>query len=150
TGLHQVLGDERLQPAKSTLLGLCHVIVQEHPGIRCRLVDIDGAIGSLATQTLDKLALELCAESPGPVVAHRNGHRWVRTFERVQSPAATTPVSGLREGGVYLITGGLGDLGRACAEFITRRVGAHLILVGRSASPERAARDGRTRALEAA
>ena len=41
----------------------------------------------------------------------------------------------LRHGGVYLITGGLGGLGLAFAEHITRAFKANLILVGRSELP---------------
>ena len=43
----------------------------------------------------------------------------------------------LREGGVYLITGGLGRIGLVLAEYLARTVRAKLILIGRSAFPGR-------------
>jgi NADP-dependent 3-hydroxy acid dehydrogenase YdfG/acyl carrier protein len=47
----------------------------------------------------------------------------------------------LRAEGTYLITGGLGGIGLALAGFLARTCRARLILIGRSAFPERAAWD---------
>jgi NAD(P)-dependent dehydrogenase (short-subunit alcohol dehydrogenase family)/acyl carrier protein len=44
---------------------------------------------------------------------------------------------GLRQQGVYLITGGLGGIGLALAEDLARRVKAKLVLTGRAALPAR-------------
>jgi NAD(P)-dependent dehydrogenase (short-subunit alcohol dehydrogenase family)/acyl carrier protein len=41
----------------------------------------------------------------------------------------------LRDGGVYLITGGLGDIGLHIAEYLARTVKARLVLTGRSGVP---------------
>ncbi|HVQ92032.1 MAG TPA: SDR family NAD(P)-dependent oxidoreductase [Mycobacteriales bacterium] len=45
---------------------------------------------------------------------------------------------GLRDGGVYLITGGLGGIGATIAEDLAGRVRARLVLIGRSALPPEA------------
>ena len=39
--IQAVIGDERLCPAKATVLGACKVIPQEFPNIRCRSIDIN-------------------------------------------------------------------------------------------------------------
>jgi NAD(P)-dependent dehydrogenase (short-subunit alcohol dehydrogenase family) len=70
-------------------------------------------------------------------VALRGGERLVQSYERVplRSPAETALP--LRNGGVYLITGGLGEIGLALAEYLAREHKARLVLVGRTALPER-------------
>ncbi len=50
----------------------------------------------------------------------------------------STKSTRLRAGGVYLITGGLGNIGLEFAEALSERVQAKLVLIGRSQFPERA------------
>jgi phthiocerol/phenolphthiocerol synthesis type-I polyketide synthase E len=128
-GLYDVTGSEPLQPDAALLLGPCKVIPQEWPHIRCRSVDL--AIGEDATTLL----AELTAGSDEPVVAYRGGHRWVQRFEKLMPGKPERGV--LRDGGTYLITGGLGDVGMALAETIARAERANLVLVGRSPIPAR-------------
>ncbi|MEM7129589.1 MAG: SDR family oxidoreductase [Chloroflexota bacterium] len=54
---------------------------------------------------------------------------------------ATVPV-GLRNKGVYLITGGFGNIGLLWATYLAKTVQARLVLVGRSGLPERDAWSG--------
>src|SRR5204862_6515008 len=68
--------------------------------------------------------------------AYRNTDRWVQQYE----PAPLRPISGnvpLRRGGVYLITGGLGDLGLGLAEHLAKAAQANLVLISRSSLPPR-------------
>ncbi|WP_036486317.1 type I polyketide synthase [Myxosarcina sp. GI1] len=50
---------------------------------------------------------------------------------------SATSTSHIREGGVYLITGGLGGIGLVIAEYLARTVKAKLVLCGRSQFPPR-------------
>jgi NAD(P)-dependent dehydrogenase (short-subunit alcohol dehydrogenase family)/acyl carrier protein len=71
-----------------------------------------------------------------PMIAYRGPHRWVENFRAVAlRPVSTTPAT-LRQAGVYLITGGLGDIGLTFAEYLARAVKARLVLVGRSGMPD--------------
>ncbi|HWS93105.1 MAG TPA: SDR family NAD(P)-dependent oxidoreductase, partial [Mycobacterium sp.] len=128
-GLYDVTGSESLQPEAALLLGPCKVIPQEWPHIRCRNIDL-AVSNDRAT-----LVTELTAGSNEPVVAYRGGHRWVQGFEKLTSAVPQTSI--LRDGGTYLLTGGLGDVGLALAETIARAVRANLVLVGRSDIPAR-------------
>jgi non-ribosomal peptide synthase protein (TIGR01720 family) len=128
--LHKVLGDEHLIPAKATLLGPCRVIAQEYPNVTCRSIDV--TLTSQSDKLLVQLEKELKANVADPVVAYRNGKRWLQTFEplRLGKPAEAPPV--LRRKGVYLITGGLGGVGLEIAEYLARTVQARLVLLSRT------------------
>ena len=133
SGVCRVLGDEALSPERATLLGAVPVIRQEHPRIRCRLVDVDSR--ELASPSLDQaLVAELAAAGGEPVVALRHGRRWVPDSRQVR----LDPNRGealLREGGVVCITGGMGGLGLALAARLIRRRRMKVALVGRSPMP---------------
>ena len=83
------------------------------------------------------LELELGAKIEDSVVAYREGARYVQRFEPLQLAAPEADALGsLREGGVYLITGGMGDLGLNLAAFLARQHKAKLVLVGRTPLPK--------------
>jgi NAD(P)-dependent dehydrogenase (short-subunit alcohol dehydrogenase family) len=81
---------------------------------------------------------EVSADSPAAVVALRCGRRWVQAYRRLALPAldAAAPIARLRGRGVYLITGGLGEIGLSVAEWLVRRVAAKVMLVSRSRLPD--------------
>ncbi|HEY2737289.1 MAG TPA: type I polyketide synthase, partial [Thermoanaerobaculia bacterium] len=121
-GLCDVEREDPLHPEKATLLGPLRVIPQEHPGIACRLIDIDaGEIGTeLAARLLAELAQPPTAPPAAPMMAWRGPHCWLPAFE----PVPLAPVAGrpalLKQGGTYLITGGLGGIGLALAGHLWR------------------------------
>jgi len=141
--VNEVTGAEALCPDQSTLAGPRLVIPQEYAGVACRLIDIDFA--ETAAQSdgppaarLPQDLLEDLREPGVETVAYRNGHRWAQVFEQVRLEEAPDLPFRLREGGVYLITGGLGGMGLAVAGYLARTVrGARLALVGRSPLPPR-------------
>ncbi|WP_225409259.1 type I polyketide synthase [Stigmatella hybrida] len=136
-GTQDVTGEEPLAPGKAMVLGLCTVIPQEHPGMRCRSIDVElpeaGEEERLSTQLLQ----EVSAEGRDRTVAYRGRRRWVEGFEpvRLESPAEGPGL--LRERGIYLLTGGLGRVGLALAEHLAVTVHARLVLAGRSPFPDR-------------
>ena len=68
-------------------------------------------------------------------MAYRAGRRFTQSF--VAAPAGTGPVL-VRDGGVYLITGGLGGVGLQLAEHLARRSrNPRLVLTGRQGLPPR-------------
>jgi len=139
SNLHDVTGEELLCPEKATILGPCKVIPQEYPNIKCRCIDVEvaAACGLEERLLVDQLAAELTAEVSEALVAFRGKHRWVQIFEALRLSENLDGRARLREGGVYLITGGLGSLGLAVAEFLGRQLKARLILTGRSPFPDR-------------
>jgi acyl transferase domain-containing protein len=105
--VHEVTGAETVDPERAMLSGACKVVPQEHSNIRCRTIDIESAAPpqSLA----EDLLLEFEAKVKETTVAYRGRHRWVQIFEPAR-PEKEDRASLLKQGGVYLITCGLGNL----------------------------------------
>jgi NADP-dependent 3-hydroxy acid dehydrogenase YdfG/acyl carrier protein len=118
------------------------VIPDELPGVTCRNVDIEipqdraAGPGALLAGLGALLLSELDSASTETLVAYRNGERWTEVFQPLRLPAPAGIPRRLRQGGVYMITGGLGGIGLAIAGYLARSVHARLVLVGRSAFPE--------------
>ena len=96
-GALAVTGDEALVPAASALTVAARVVPQEHPGVRCRVVDL--APGDASTETPARVAAEVVGGAEYAAVAFRGRHRWVRGFHPVRPPA---PAKG-RDGAVVLV-----------------------------------------------
>jgi len=137
--MQEVIGEEVLCPEKATAIGPVKVIPQEYPNISCRSIDvvIPPSGSRIEQKLIDQLLTELTAKSSNFVIAYRGNHRWVQTFEPVRFDGSVEGTARLREGGVYLLTGGLGDIGLVIAEHLAKTVRAKLILTGRSAFPAR-------------
>ncbi|MEH1779522.1 MAG: SDR family NAD(P)-dependent oxidoreductase [Nostoc sp.] len=139
SNLYDVTGEEKLCPSKATVLGPCKVIPKEYSNIYCRNIDI--VVNSLKTppgqKVLDNLIAEFTADQTDDIVAYRGYHRWIQSFEPVHLEQSIADKTKLKEGGVYLITGGLGGIGLVLAEHLAKKVQARLVLVGRKSIPEK-------------
>ncbi len=141
--LEVVSGNEPVEAAKSTLSAATKVLPQEYPNLSCRLIDVcaEPAADDVGSFLMSELLYGTAAELE---VAYRNGARWLRQFEPVHLEAApggleTPPgAAAFRDGGVYLITGGLGGVGLVLAKELSRRHRARLVLVNRGGLPESA------------
>ncbi|GCE31289.1 polyketide synthase [Dictyobacter alpinus] len=137
-GLWRILGTEQVQAEKACMLGPTRVIPQEYSNITCRCIDIVlPEHGGVATQLVEQLQQELLSASTDVVLAYREQSRWVQTFEAMPLPGSPQPLSPFRQKGIYLITGGLGGIGLATADYLARNVQARLVLTSRSGLPER-------------
>jgi len=143
-GTERVHGDEPLDPMRAFGTGLGKVIPQEHSAVRYAHVDVDASDDVPDEVIAACLADELWAGAPDPDVAIRNGVRFVQAFEPMigdDAGAADAPEAGagLPDDPVVLITGGMGHMGLILAAAVRARLGARLVLVGRSTvvEPER-------------
>ena len=132
SSVHDVTGDEEIDPERWTLLGPCKVIPQEYPNVGCQFFDV-GSVDNDQAALIENL---ISGDEEAKVVAVRHGHRWVQTFERLPLQASTESLQ-LRERGTYLITGGLGKVGMHVAESLAKHYRAKLILVSRSTVADR-------------
>jgi len=137
--MQEVTGSEALCPEKALVIGPCKVIPLEYPNITCRSIDVvlPAKESGQEEQFINQLLAELTTQTSDQVIAYRGHHRWVQDFEPVRLDGKLTEKTRLRDGGVYLITGGLGGIGLALAEYLAQTVQAKLILLGRSKFPSR-------------
>ncbi len=139
--VQEVTGEEEIIAEKAMVLGPCKVIGQEYPGVRCRSVDVEikGRGEGEGERIIEEMMREV--EVGGEVggeeaVAYRGRHRWVQRYERVRIEGVEGERR-LREGGVYVITGGLGGVGLEIAEYLSREVKGKVVLVSRRGVEER-------------
>jgi acyl transferase domain-containing protein/acyl carrier protein len=136
--LHDILGNETLSPLAATIVGVCRVISQELAHCRCCVVDL-GRLNNEAEVVagVANLLTEIEGNFEEPLVARRGPYRMLPEFLPLQSPTVSTPRCRLADGGVYLITGGLGGIGRTVAMWLARSHRARLALVQRTPLPRR-------------
>jgi acyl transferase domain-containing protein len=133
--MQDVTGTERLMPMKALMSGPCKVIQQEYSSLRCRSIDL--TYREFSAEQSEFLLRELLAPLSDVVVALRGRRRWVQIYEPCRLAECRPADVPLRSGGVYLITGGLGGIGLALAEYLAQHYQASLVLLGRSGLPPR-------------
>lgn len=135
-----VTGAETLQPTHAALVGPCLSAPAEMKGLGMRLVDLDEAAAAMPDQALlADLAVGAPAgnsEIDSRMTARRAGQWWGRGYQLLADAAAPENVLRLRDGGVYLLSGGFGGVGLAIAGVLTDRLERPVLaLLGRSELP---------------
>ena len=133
--LHQVTGSEVISPSQALLIGPVRVIRRELSNVRAANIDLTETL--TIEDCAQSLFKEVGARATEAVVCYRDSQRWVQAIAHAPLPHVDTANLSLREGGVYLITGGLGGIGLVLAEYLAKTVHAKLVLVARSRLPER-------------
>lgn len=113
---------------ENALAGMFRCIGQEIPGFRFRFIWLQDAL--TAEVCLDIHEKESRVLEPLCEISWRKGVRKALTYRPLKE--AENPASPIREGGVYLITGGLGGVGLLTARYVAKTKGVHLYLTGRS------------------
>ncbi|MFI9594971.1 SDR family NAD(P)-dependent oxidoreductase [Nonomuraea sp. NPDC052265] len=110
-------------PAHEAVAALARTITAETPLIRCRSIRLDTAASE---------ADALRDASAEPEIRYERGERLVRRWLPAEPSegVGTVPV---RTGGVYVIAGGTGGIGRLLAEHLERRHRARAVPVSRNA-----------------
>ncbi|MEO7021099.1 MAG: SDR family NAD(P)-dependent oxidoreductase, partial [Ktedonobacteraceae bacterium] len=139
--LQNISGSETVCPEKALITGFSLVVAQEFVSIRVRSIDIvfQEAVRE-ERSTLRFLVEELTTTPTNPIIAFRGHSRWEQAFEStpLECKDIAHPDMPLREGGVYLVTGGMGGVGLGMAERLARTAPhARIVLVGRSGMPPR-------------
>jgi len=131
-----VTGCERVRPELAPLLAFAGVAPQEHGHVSCRVIDIDP--GEPSYPSIRRIISALALPPEQPLAAVRGDHVWRRGFERVVWKDEAGDDAGLRAGGVYLVTGGLGDIGLSSVELLASQVRATFVLMTRRTFADRA------------
>ena len=155
----QLPGDapSRLVPAHHSLLGTLNVIQKEFPALTTKLVDVDLSWSEICDQlsppsnerrllgqsyTFNDL---LQQEQHYPQIAWRDNRAWEQIFETIalndstiETESSTAVPTGLKSGGVYVVTGGLGDLALGMAtNWAQQTIGLTFVLLARRHLPPR-------------
>lgn len=129
----------RIDPLRSLALGPVLVAPRELGHVETRCVDLPAGtpISYMHRSLLEMLARELIIAPREPIVAITAAGRWIRRLSplALPQPPTETTVQWVRQGGVYLITGGLGGIGLEVAEYLARSTSVRLALMSRSALP---------------
>jgi acyl transferase domain-containing protein/aryl carrier-like protein len=132
------------QPLYAGLRGFLSTLQRESPKLICKTLELRQAspagssVDSTATRWAELLVGELSSSNPGNVeVRYEEGQRQLHRLEELHRDNPTVTVSrvdgtGLKQEGVYLLTGGMGGLGLIFAEHLARKFKAKLVLTGRS------------------
>jgi len=138
SGAHPVPGDapESASPAQASVWGAARVIAAEHPNWWGGLADLSTNRSAIECRAL---AQQLRSISSEDQIAIRGADRYVLRLVKAEvGPESSAPTHRLRSDAAYLITGGLGGIALEIAKTLVVEGARRLVLLGRTALPERA------------
>lgn len=128
----------KLCPANIALSGAVGVIQEEYPNLITRTIDLGDR--KFDVRTGESLHKVLNGDRHHLKLAMKDGSWWIPTFENDDPDiyGSIDPIRELKNGGVYVITGGLGNLARKIAKDICIRVKRPTFaLVSKNSLPDR-------------
>ncbi len=126
--------DDELAYEQATVLGFLKTLSQEMPWLSCRHIDLPADQVELdATHILQ----ELRTVQKESEVAYRRNQRLIPRLKKVDLRQEKKRELPFKPGGMYLLSGGLGGIGVEIARYLLKQYKVRLLLVGRTALPER-------------
>jgi acyl transferase domain-containing protein/acyl carrier protein/SAM-dependent methyltransferase len=122
-----VNGDTVRGAAQSSAWGIGRVVALEHPDVWGGLIDIEA--GDPVSMAARVVAAIQSADGEDQIALRRDGRHVARLAVAAPMPR-TAPV--LQRDATYLITGGMGGVGRRIASEMARQGAGHLVLMSRS------------------
>ncbi|MBG9792895.1 hypothetical protein ABD76_10495 [Paenibacillus dendritiformis] len=113
--------------------GLLQSLGLEESQFTVTQLDLDGPDSMSMLEQGAVVIREMEAPSPEPQVAYRNGNRYLPVlipFD-MKETIASSPAA-LKRGAAYVITGGLGGIGRLVCRHLLAAYGAEVIVIGRT------------------
>ncbi len=121
----------------AALWGLSRALHREEPAFDLRLLDVTASSHPAASKAwATGVVQDLLSRAPEREIVWRDDQRLTPGFRLANDGDYDPAPVPLRAGGVYLITGGRGDIGLAVARRLAQRYRARLILVGRSTTSD--------------
>ncbi|BAZ48116.1 AMP-dependent synthetase and ligase [Nostoc sp. NIES-4103] len=125
---------DKIAYEKSTLMGFLKTIPLELSWLQCRHIDLEVASVEVNAQHILR---ELRVASSDTEIAYRQNRRFVSSLGKVDMSQQPTQEIPLKQGGTYLVTGGLGGIGTYLCQYLMKEYSAKLIIVGRTEFPNR-------------
>jgi acyl transferase domain-containing protein/surfactin synthase thioesterase subunit/acyl carrier protein len=125
--------EQQVDPGQAPLWGLGRTIAIEYPGIWGGLIDLQ--LNGDRTPDIDIFARELLnPDGETQIAISATGQRFVPRLVRQSLAELPAQLPRVRSDATYLVTGGLGMLGRSVAKWLISKGAKHLVLTGRNAS----------------
>jgi acyl transferase domain-containing protein/surfactin synthase thioesterase subunit/acyl carrier protein len=129
--------DQHVDPVQAPLWGLGRTAAIEYPGIWGGLIDLQ--LNGNRTPDIDSLATELLyPDGETQIAISAGGQRNVPRLVKQSLAELQAQLPRVRGDATYLVTGGLGMLGRSVAKWLISKGAKHLVLTGRKARSEAA------------
>ena len=141
--LYAITEAEKIEAEKRLLCGPAKVIPQEFEWLGTQVIDVQlpptnsWLWGEIAQLLLAEFGASSSSDDPAQTIVYRGRRRWVQAYTPAPLNHANAPMPRLRPYAPTLITGGLGGLGLAVAEMLTKQSQARLVLLHRSPFPPR-------------
>lgn len=130
--LFALTAQETIHPEKATVLGCTKVIPHEFAHIRCQVLDVAIAEPAANENIAAQILKAVLHPAPKPR-AFRGAQCWEQIHQALPIPMADT--LRLKSQGVYLMTGGLLEIGIEMAEYLAKTLSPRLVLIEESALP---------------
>ncbi|WP_091834465.1 type I polyketide synthase [Marininema halotolerans] len=139
-GVQSVTGEEELVPEKAPILGASIVLPQEVSYLNSFSIDV--SLPQKGTQQERRLIQHLIAEArvergEDKAIAYRGMSRFVQRYVPLVTKQAEEKELPFKQGGVYLITGGLGGIALILARHLVNQTQGTIVLTSRSGLPPR-------------
>lgn len=129
---HEVLGNEKRNITMISSMKQLYVCSQEHPNIFSCSIDIDPEVND--SQTICRVVDDINYNYSDTTIAYRNTNRWVEFYEKLDLDTVNTSKY-LNDNKTYLITGGLGKVGKILTAYLCDTYNSKVILTGRRFLP---------------
>ena len=129
-----ISGTEKINPNKSTILGISQVLPKEYENVICNLIDI---IPSFHLEETIKMILHEMANEKNSEIALRGRERFVKDYSRYILEKDKLSQSILSDNKIVLVIGGLGNFGLELAEFMSNEYNTRVFLTTRTEFPSR-------------
>ncbi|MDF5712939.1 MAG: SDR family NAD(P)-dependent oxidoreductase [Rhizonema sp. NSF051] len=130
--------EEKVAAVRSSIIGVVKTIPAEMTWLDCRHLDLSVQENEVNAAYILQ---ELQVIDKEQEVVYRNGQRLISRLEKVDFIKEEKRDFPIVEGGMYLVTGGLGGIGSEIAKYLLQQFKVRLLLVGRTSLPERSTWD---------
>ena len=128
-GLAQITNEDVVNPLNGTLVGAIRTINHEFPNIDARVIDI-GPDGRGFVPSINQIIIDETHKKSEELLAIRYGKLWKQSFDRIDN--YIPEVNLIEEGDIILITGGVGGIALAIANYISSKHNVTFLLVSRN------------------
>jgi polyketide synthase PksN len=128
--IYQYHNNHMAAPFHSSISGFARSLRMEHPEVIYKTIAFNDL--SQPKWVLNKSLQEFHMNSSAVDVRYHGDERHIKEFENINAAIPDPTSLPFVQKGVYLITGGLGGLGRIFAHYLARKCQANIVLTGRS------------------